>query len=168
MKQKMLMIIAAAAITISCFAVQPTMAYFTASSSAEGMIELKLGDGKLDNIDEDVEAMVKKISISNTGDYDIFVRAKAIFPDSCTVTMETSEGWTAGQDGYYYYSDVVAPGDSTEKLNLKIENEGAGDFNVVIVQEACKVIYEEDGTAKADWTSAIKNTINNTINNTVR
>ena len=154
--KKRLVLIAMALILISGIAIKPAVAYFTDTVSAEGMLELKVGDGELDKMDDSVENMVKKIAITNTGEFDVFVRAGVIAPDGVTVTMEASDGWTKGEDGYYYYSPVVAIGETSGKLNLKVDGGELTDFNVIIVQEATKVIYDEAGNATFDWNSAIQ------------
>lgn len=153
--KKRLVLIAMALILISGIAVKPAIAYFTDTVSTEGMLEVKLGDSELTPMEDNVENMIKTIAITNTGDYDVFVRAAAIIPDGITVTMQDSSGWTKGGDGYYYYSSIVAVGETTSKLNLKIDNGELTDFNVVIVQEATKVEYDEAGNPVADWDSAV-------------
>ena len=155
MKTRWLCTIAAALIIISCCAVKPAIAFFTDTISKDGKFLVTLGDGQLDEIDEDVTAMVKRISIKNTGDYDVFVRAKAIFPAGIEVEKEESTGWGDLTDGYYYYDEIISPGESTERLNLKITTSVDDDFNVIIIQEATKVLYDVDGNPYADWNSAV-------------
>ncbi len=158
MKKKWLILAALAAVTLSTIAVTPSIAYFTDTVQTKGTIEVKLGDGK-PKIDEEVKNMTKYVTIKNTGDYDIYVRVKAIYPDSCTLTLQKESGWEQGQGGYYYYESPVAPGKSTaSQLKLKItKNTDLDlDFNVVIVQEATKVVYDEDGNpTPADWNNPI-------------
>lgn len=156
MKSKLLLFLAATVIIISSIAVKPAVAFFTDQVMTEGKLKIALGDGK-PVIEEEVENMIKRVSIKNTGEYDIFVRAKAIYPDSCTVTFMDSTNWSQSNDGYYYYSEVIAPGDATEKLNLKIEKDYTfnSSFNVVIIQEATKVLYDEAGNTTADWEAKI-------------
>lgn len=149
-----LLIAAAAVLIIGSISVKPAIAFFTGTCLAEGKIELTLGDGRLDPMDDTVENMVKKISIKNTGEYDILVRAKAFAPDNVTVTMEDSTGWSES-DGYYYYSEIVGPNESSDKLNLKIKASGEENFNVIIIQEATKVLYDEAGKPYGDWNAAI-------------
>lgn len=153
--RKQFVLLAATLILISTVAVKPAIAYFTDTVTTEGKILLNLGDGKLDKMDDIVENMVKKISIKNTGDYEVFVRAKAIYPDSVSITLEDSGDWSPGNDGYYYYYDVVNPDDSTSQLKLKISNSEYADFNVIIVQEATQVLYDENGNETADWDRAV-------------
>jgi hypothetical protein len=93
---------------------------------------------------------------------------KAIAPEGYTLTEEESDKWTLGNDGYYYYSDPVAPQGSTTELKIMIsgydkivkqaqtnENYLPEDFNVIILQESTKVLYDEDGKAYANWSQAI-------------
>ena len=163
MKTKGLILVAAAVILLSGVAVKPAIAYFTDTFWTEGKIELNLGDGHLPEMDDTVENMIKKVSIKNTGDYEVLVRAKAIYPDTCTVELVDSTGWTEGDDGYYYYSEIVNPGETTEQLKLQITTEATGSFNVIIIQEATKVIYTEDGEATGDWNSAIATQTSDTL-----
>lgn len=158
MKRKWLLLAAIAAVTLSIVAVTPSIAYFTDTVQTSGMIGVTLGDGK-PIIDEKVSKMTKEIAIKNTGDYDIYVRAKAIYPDNCTVEFIKEAGWEKGDGDYYYYDGVVAPTKATDtKLVLKVSKKKDLDldFNVVIVQEATKVVYDENGNPRpADWTNPI-------------
>lgn len=165
MKSKWCLVVAAAIMVIGISSIKPTMAYFTDSVATEGMIELKLGDS-IPKIDEQVENMTKKVTITNTGDYDIFVRAKAIAPESCVITFTEQEGWSKGDDGYYYYANPLAPKEATaSQLILGINNNLSGNFNVIIVQEATKVLYDKDGKAYADWNAVVANEDSYTVGN---
>lgn len=157
MKNKRIILVAAIALMICSVAVKPAMAYFTATTDVEGGFIVSIGDG-IPEIKEKVEDMTKKITIKNVGDYSIFVRAKAIYPDDVNITFEATDGWSDGGDGYYYYRDPIAPGESTPEetpLTLKItrEEDATGNFNVIIVQEAVKVMYDKDGNV--DWKGAV-------------
>ncbi|QFJ53600.1 hypothetical protein [Pseudobutyrivibrio xylanivorans] len=158
MKRIGLSLVAAAAIVLSISAVRPAIAYFTDTVETSGKFDLKIGDGK-PGIDEKVEGMTKSITIKNTGDYDIFVRAKAIAPETCTLTPQLAEGWSKGDGDFYYYSKPVSPGEATEtELKIHITSNSDYDFNVVIVQEATKVLYDEAGNPSADWNAKISRT----------
>ena len=57
------------------------------------------------------------------------------------------------RSGYYYYSDPIAPGESTSVLDIRIDSkESDASFNVVVVQESTKVLYNENNEPYADWT----------------
>ncbi len=168
MKTKWLCIVAAAALVVSISAVKPALAYFTATKTVTGTTKkLKIGDSVPD-IHEDIEGMIKEISILNTGDYDIFVRAKAITPDNWEAKFTPTEGWVQGDDGYYYYTKPVSPDEQTAtKLTLEIKPKDVSEdyevpesFNVIIVQEATKVVYDkDDNPVPDDWANAISSQI---------
>lgn len=158
MKVNRLILVAAAIALIGGLAVKPAIAYFTDTATVSKTIPISIGDVELPEMDDDVNHMIKTIAISNTGDYDIFVRAKALYPDTCIIEKQTSTNWSDLDGGYYYYSEILKPGEKTEDLNLKIDFDGStSDFNVIIIQEATKVLYDEDGNAYADWDAAISN-----------
>jgi hypothetical protein len=144
------------------------MAYFTDYTTAGGTVEISVKDPSTD-VTESVSEWTKRITIQNTGEADCFIRVAAIAPDKYTLSLdsagEVSEDWSSQSDGYYYYNNPVAPGESTSDLNIKIigyetiENDEQGnlpsEFNVIILQESAKVLYQEDGTPYADWSQAI-------------
>ena len=159
-KSKYLLILAAFAV-IGLASVKPAMAYFTDYALATGYHVVKVHDPVVGPPTENVTGMVKTISLTNTGDFDMYVRVRAICPDTVTATMDkTTTGWTEDEDGVFYTYDAILPvGQSTSDINLKISEptgELAGsDFNVVIIQEGTKVHYKEDGTPYADWQDEI-------------
>ena len=62
-------------------------------------------------------------------------------------------------DGYDYYSGIVAPGASTEEMQIKIDSTGLKqDFNVIVVQECTPVLYDADGNPYADWNAVADST----------
>ena len=166
MKYKKYLLIAAALVMIGAAGIKPAMAYFTDTQQATGKITVHLGDSTIEP-KEDVKNMTKIITVSNTGDYDVYVRVKAIYSSNYTVTLTDAaktNGWTDGGDGYYYYNNIVTKKDtdnaSSKQLELKIDVKdsslvGEDGFNVVIVQEATRVFYDEKGTPSANWNDKI-------------
>nr|MCR5415248.1 hypothetical protein [Pseudobutyrivibrio sp.] len=114
-------------------------------------------DGELPPPEDYVENMVKHVTLTNTGECDVYVRVLAVYPDDGSVGAEllSTTDWSQGEGGYYYYSKILAPGESTSELQLEITYSTELDFNVIIIQEATKVIYDEDGNPTADWTSTV-------------
>ena len=160
MKVNRLILVAAALALIGSLAVKPAIAYFTDTATVSKTIPISIGDVELQEMDDDVNHMIKTIAISNTGEYDIFVRAKALYPDTCTITKQTSTNWSDLDGGYYYYSEILKPGEKTEDLNLKIDFDGStSDFNVIIIQEAARVIYDEAGNPSGDWGNKVSTEI---------
>ncbi len=168
MKYKRYLLIAAAALLmIGAAAVSPAMAYFTDTHTASGMVTLSLGDSNV-KPDESFDGMNKLITVTNTGDYAVFVRVKAIYGSNCTVTLDaaSSSGWSDGGDGYYYYASPLegktgdaSAGESSSQLKLIVaakEDTTADSFNVIILEEATRVRYDSNGNAIADWNDVIK------------
>ncbi len=165
--KKYLLIAAAALLMIGAAAVSPAMAYFTDTHTASGMVTLSLGDSNV-KPDESFDGMNKLITVTNTGDYAVFVRVKAIYGSNCTVTLDaaSSSGWSEGGDGYYYYALPLAGktgdasvGESSSQLKLIVaakEDTTADSFNVIILEEATRVRYDSNGNAIADWNDVIK------------
>lgn len=165
MSNKKYLIAAAAFMMIAVASVKPAMAYFTDYKLVVGAKEIHIEDPKLTPPEDkvDIEKMIKTVAITNTGDFDVYVRVKAICPSGITATMTDTTGWTLNEDGYYYYDTVLKDknaeeGKTSSNLNFEIttpENY-TQDFNVIIVQEATKVHYSENGEPYADWSEKIE------------
>lgn len=129
------------------------MAYFTTYTQVNGGVTLSLGMTTTIP-DETVDNWTKHVTIQNTGDYDCFVRVRAFagaqYQDGLTYS---GNNWSLADDGYYYYSQIVEAGTSTEDvLDIRIAHENIDqDFNVIVVQESAPVIYDENGNPTGDW-----------------
>lgn len=145
---------AAAAVLAGGISLQGAMAYFTAYASAGGGSVLELGHTT--EIEENFENWTKDIRITNTGDVDCYVRVKVLAGSQFTLKIG-GKGWSSGNDGYWYYSDPVAPDKETESLlaQIKLPEDFKEDFNVAVVQECTPVLYDEDGNPYADWNLAV-------------
>ena len=144
--------LAAAALTLTA---GTAMAYFTTYTEASGGVTLNMGFSETIP-KEDFSNWTKHVSVENTGDYDCYVRVKALAGSKYQDGLQYSDSdgkWTPGEDGYYYYSDPIAPGESTSVLDIRIDSkESDASFNVVVVQESTKVLYNENNEPYADWT----------------
>ena len=144
------MVLAATAMILAVgVSVGGAMAYFTDSASSTGGRKIGLEpEGK---IVEKVDDNKKTISVENTGDTAIYVRV-AIIGKSVAVVPET--GWTDGGDGYYYYADALAAGESTNKIVATVALTEDADQDVVVAQESCPAIFAgEDGSLAANSAS---------------
>ena len=105
---------------------EPSTAYFTTYASAKGGYELQAGTET--EIEEEIEELTKHIRIVNTGEGDCFVRVKVLAGNLTPVSCLDSSGkWSLGGDGYWYYQDVLLPGETTGDLAATIEvPEGMG------------------------------------------
>lgn len=147
--------LAAAALTLTMgVSVGSAMAYFTTYASASGGASLSLSN-TVTIPEEQVIDWTKHVTIRNTGDVDCFVRVRAFAGETYQdgLTYADDEGkWTPGEDGCYYYSDVVPAGGETQELRIGIDHmDREESFNVIVVQESTPVLYDEQGNPYADW-----------------
>ena len=164
MRYRKLLLTMAALTLIGFASVKPAMAYFTDYALATGYRTIKVHDSEFTPPTDSVENMVKTVSLTNTGDFDMYVRVMVICPEGITATMQDSPDWELRSDNYYYYNPILKATDeekkiSTSNLNLKI-SEPTGDlsgkdFNVIIVQEGTKVHYDADGNPYYNWSDKI-------------
>lgn len=164
MKYRKYLLVAAALVVIGATSIKPAMAYFTNSHQAVGTVTVHLGDLEI-TPNENAKEWTKEITVQNTGDYDVFVRVKAICGSQYSANLASGDGWSYSEnDGYYYYSDLLAKDATSSVLKLTItppEGLENDTFNVVIVQEAAKAVDEKDadgnktGKLVAAWDEAI-------------
>lgn len=155
--KKMIALTAAALVLSAGAAADKAMAYFTVYTEASGGQELNLGFTTTVP-DETVSDWTKEITLTNTGENDSFVRVKALAGSryGLEYTDASQGGWSAGADGYYYWQEVLAPGETTGVLQVKIDHSQAqDDFNVIVIQECTPVICDENGSPlswdQIDW-----------------
>ena len=146
-------------------------AYFTTYATAKGSYTIHLGDET--TINEHFSGWKKSVSIVNDAksSQPVFVRVKGFCGSAYSLVYSDESGkWSPGADGYYYFSDPVAPGAETPNaLDVSIrhadgsqitteEAANAADFHVVIVFESTPVVYNADGAADwkaADWNAKV-------------
>ena len=150
---KVITMSAAALAMTAALTVESSMAYFTTYAEAEGSQVVSLG--ATTDITETVTNKTKHVTVKNTSETnECFVRVK-VFSGRQVVCTPQGQNWSLGDDDYWYYGPVLAPGESSEVLDVTINIDGLGEnpdsFNVVIVQECTPAIYSEDGTPEADW-----------------
>lgn len=138
-------------------------AYFTSYVEAAGSHEVVLGEET--EINEEVVDGNKKIVIKNAEDSAraAYVRARAFAGSEIADSLEYSgDGWTAGNDGWYYYGDPIEPGESTSELLVQVKGRPADDdaiFSVTVVYESVDAIengVDADGNVvyePADWSA---------------
>lgn len=154
-KKSLCLAAAALALTVSISA-GSAMAYFTTYAAARGGVTISLGS-TVTEPSETVSDWTKHITIENTGDFDCYVRVKAFagskYQDGLVFSDENGK-WSPGEDGYYYYSDIVPAGGAAEELRVKINfdyEKEKEDFNIIIAQECTGVLYDDSGKPYADW-----------------
>lgn len=133
----------AVTLMLAMFLIGGTLSYFTADDIAHNVIAA--GDFDIDllewaDLDETIpfpddgiegampgDKIIKVVKVENTADSDAWIRVKVekeiILPDGVAGNPDTdlivldidTEHWTY-QDGWYYYNDILAPGEETEPL----------------------------------------------------
>lgn len=159
MKKKNILLAAlAVSLTLSA-GVGSAWAYFTTYAQARGGYTIELGDKT--TVEEDFSAWTKHVAITSNADSEpVYVRARAFCGQDYNLVYSGSDKWSPGADGYYYYSDILNGGETTDVLDVRIENvpeeiEDAAAFNVVVIYETTPVRYHEDGEPYADWTATL-------------
>ena len=132
------------------------LAYFTTYTEAKGGLELRPWTIE---IKEKVENWTKHVVISNSEDgAPSYVRVKAFAGNEVNLTYLPDEKWELGDDGYYYYQDILQPGEDTSELLVKFEKPedpvDGQEFNVIVVYETTPVQYDAAGQPFADWSKA--------------
>lgn len=157
-KKNILLAAMAAALTLSA-GVGSAWAYFTTYAEAKGGYTIELGDRT--TVEEEFSAWTKHVVVtSEEGSEPVYVRARAFCGSGYSLVYSGSDRWGPAADGYYYYSDILGGGESTDPLDVRIEDvpaevDDAAAFNVVVVYETTPVLYREDGTPYADWTATL-------------
>ena len=124
-----------------------TLAYFSDYETALGEAKISLSDRT--EIHEEVTDKEKKISIKNTGteDFaDVVVRVAIYGPDEMKVTL--GDGWTEN-GGYYYYDQILKPGDESSQITANIEDIpktiDLSELEIIVVHESAPVVYDSQG-----------------------
>ena len=159
LNKKTLGLAGAALFLTAGLSVGSAMAYFTTYTQVSGGVTLSLRTTST-TPEEAVEDWTKHVTIENTGDTDCFVRARAFagskYQDSL---VYSGENWTLAADGYYYYSQILSPGETSGELLIAIDNmDSDQSFNVIVVQESAPVIYDESGNPAGDWDHILDST----------
>lgn len=135
-------------------------AYFTTNTSAAGGQTLRLGSST--TVDEDMNGWTKQVTITNSGEVPVYVRARVF--SQYRVDCTSSTGWTLNtSDNYWYYNEILTPGQAAAVFNAAIQSDngvtgaptlpsqGGEAFDVTVVYETTPVQYQADGTPYANW-----------------
>ena len=150
MKKRNWLLLLLAVALVLCASVGAASAYFTATASSRGGYVIHIKPDP--HIDEEVTDH-KEVTITNDEDASpVFVRAKAFTGAEYEDLLEyEGTNWNKGAEGFYYYAKALNPGESTEKLNIKISMvlpEGAEigeQANVIVAYESAPAIYKANG-----------------------
>ncbi|MBR3355102.1 MAG: hypothetical protein IKG47_07050 [Oscillospiraceae bacterium] len=152
-KKSILIVLAILFVFIAVIPVRNTFAYFTAHAEASGQAKVDL-TWKTDLTEEiDENNKDKHITITNVGDTPVIVRVNVFAGDVATTTPEKGheEDWKL-IDGWWYYTKILGVGDTTPELFVEVvvENAPDYDFNIVVVHESSRVVYQNGSTTKLE------------------
>ena len=117
-----------------------------------------------------VETTDKGVQVKNTGNIDAWIRVYVTANYVKTVNgveyvcaahsasaPTPGEGWTSGEDGFYYYSSEVSPDGLTTALFAAPAQETAGDGCKLKIEVLASAIQSTlSTTAQGAWTEAAK------------
>ena len=150
-KHRKLLVMALSLILCIAASVGLTFAYFTDYENARGGAILNLKGQTW--IDERVDKNGKTVVIKNVNEPDMVVRVMVIADNDHLGDITLGDGWEGpDEDGWYYYNKILKgskdrDGDETTEFRAEVKvsgNEDINDFDVVVVQEAERVVYDAD------------------------
>ena len=102
---------------VAVVAVGGTFAYLMATDSPLlNTFTLAEVETKVDE-PESGTASDKKADVQNTGKSPVYVRARVVVsgikPDQLTIKYDETGAWQNGDDGYYYYTSILQPNQTT-------------------------------------------------------
>lgn len=155
MKKSSIFLLILTVVLVMAVSVSPAIAYFTTYTEASGGYAVTFAPT---DIEEEFYSWTKHVVVTCDDDgQPTYVRARA-FAGSQYELQYSGDGWTFDEnDGFFYYSDIIGPGQSTDELLIHIDNipedpKQDDSFNVVVIYECTPVQYDEDGNPYADWT----------------
>lgn len=159
MKNKKLLLALLAVIMVLSVSIGPALAYFSTYTVAEGKKTVKVVPDT--TITEKTRTESQKVLfVTNSGDAPCFVRATAFAGGGVTLGTTGGNGWAAqNSEGYWVYTSVLMPGETTAELEIPISgipataNEG-DSLNIAVVYESTTAIWR-NGAYVADWTQDV-------------
>lgn len=157
-------------VTILTISVSGTLAYLIRKTDE---VQNNFIPGTIDTTTDETFDGEKKTDVlvtngENTGALPVYVRAKVVFawtdgagnvladpvnPADLTITWAgntTGTEWKKGTDGYYYYSDILYPGESTGNLiESCYPNKGAGPVDAQLQVTILTQSIQAYGTKEA-------------------
>ena len=103
------------------------------------------------NIKEEIDGLKKTIQVKNTADKSAaFVRVRIVISPAKALGQDDymiqGQNWTENEDGFYYYTKTLLPGEETEDLIFEVKNkeEVTESFDVLVYEESCVATSTSD------------------------
>lgn len=157
-KKRMFLLPAAVLLLIVIsFPVRNALAYFTDYEVVQGKADVSM-KWETEIREQLTENNGQLITVRNTGSTNTVVRAQVIGSAEYTsvyAAKEEGSKWQRGNDGWWYYSEILEPGKETDEgLIAVIAADKLPEYDVQItaVHESARVLYE-NGSIKipAGW-----------------
>ena len=138
--------------------IKPAWSYFTASTAASGGMTISVEPTT--TVEEKYDNKTKHVTIANTGEVSVWVRARFYASDQLAVSV-SGDGWTQNGD-WWVYDSQLEPDTTTSALDGSItfpkpeDSEDGENYGVVAYYQSTPVQYDENGEAlEPDWTLAL-------------
>ena len=119
-----------------------TAAYFTDYEAAKGGASLSLSGQT--QLEETMNGSNKTVVIKNVGETDMIVRVQVI-GDGDKVNVTAGSEWEKAGDWWYYKKILTPVGTAgAEASAITAEVDGEGDFDIIVVHEASRTVYDVD------------------------
>lgn len=149
-----------------------TLAYIstvTQPISAQFPIEIPADSASTESAGSEImlttaESGNRTISIKNSGNIPVYVRAvviatagdtntSAYAPENGDYTIEYADdtAWVLAEDGFWYYTALVASEDSTDSLIQDMQKHVSGEISVEVLVQTCN----QDSVIQ-NWSSGVK------------
>jgi len=179
MKIKGRFLLIALAVIMLTLLTQPTLAFYTTVGKAtnvvtSGDISLQIHERTADGKDYPTQAVViipgsivsKQVSVENVCQHPFYLRVKLVSTttnqelsaDECMELDINTEKWTE-KDGYYYYNQILQPGETTvpvftevEIVGEKVMTEHIGSTLSITVN--AYAVQSENNPAEHPWDAA--------------
>ena len=153
-KKRTIIFALAAVLILAMISIPGTLAYFSDYDQASGSAQVNLTWQT--ELQEQVKDNNKHIQVKNVGETDVIVRAQIFAGDFVTV-KDTEGNWTKAGD-WWYYNGILKKGEVTTELfaEVKADKSATDDFNIVVVQESSRAVYESNAKLAAPdgWNAA--------------
>lgn len=179
MKARTRLLLSALAAIVLTFSIGPTFAYYATTGKAtnvitSGSIQLQIHEKTEDGADFPAEGVYvlpgdtvsKQVSVENVCDHPFYLRVQLLssstnedlIPQECLKWEIDAENWTY-MDGYYYYNQVLQPGQITPALFTQVQIVGdkvnqthAGSTLRLTVN--AYAVQSENNPAEYPWTAS--------------
>ena len=163
-KQSTMIVVIASILAISVIGVSAYLRFVTLEKSnnfTTGDVKVELV-GNNPTLDKDTSTIKVKPAVKNMGSTDVYVRMIPVVSDESILDDESisvNNNWVWNGDGYYYYTKVLKPNETTEVLFKDIALKGTSSTDLSIdfyCEGVCTENYKDYMTAFEVYDGIVK------------